>query len=72
MDIQCQQFEDHIEDKHTLYRGKDRLKNICESLREHAKSIIDFKKKKKLPLTRKELESHEDTEKSYICGIRLS
>ena len=31
---------DHIEDKHTLYRGKD---------------IIDFEKKKMLPLTRKEL-----------------
>ena len=28
---------DHIEDKHTLYRGKDCMKKFCESLGEHAK-----------------------------------
>ena len=33
---------DHIEDKHTLYRGKDCMKKFCESLREHAKSTIIF------------------------------
>ena len=44
---------DNIEDKHTLYREEDCKKNFCESLREHAKSIIDFEKKKKLPLKRK-------------------
>ena len=32
-----------IEDKHTLYRGKNYMKKFCESLREHAKSIIDVK-----------------------------
>ena len=37
---------DHIENKHTLYRGKDCMKKFCESLREHAKNIIDFEKKK--------------------------
>ena len=37
----------HIEDKHTLYHGKDCMKTFCESLREHVKSIIDFKNKKK-------------------------
>ena len=36
---------DHIKDKHTLYRGKDCMKKFCESLREQAKSIIDFFKK---------------------------
>ena len=35
---------DHIENKHVLYRGKDCTKKFCESLREHAKSIIDFEK----------------------------
>ena len=35
----------HIEDKHTLHRGKDCMKRICESLIERAKSIIDFEKK---------------------------
>ena len=46
----------HIEDKQTLYRGKDCMKRFCESLREHAKGIIDFEKKKMLSLIRKELE----------------
>ena len=30
----------HIEDKQTLHRGKDCMKKFCESLREHAKSIM--------------------------------
>ena len=37
---------DDIENKHTLYRGKDCMKKLCKSLREHAKNIIDFGKKK--------------------------
>ena len=45
-----------MEDKQTLYCGKDCMKKIFESLREHVKSIIDFEKKNILPLTRKELE----------------
>ena len=61
---------DHIEDKHPLYNGKDCMKKFCESLREHAKSIIDFKKKKLL-LTRKELKSFIDADVCYICGIRF-
>ena len=35
-----------IEDKHDIYRGKDYLKKFCESLREDAMKIINFKKKK--------------------------
>ena len=35
----------HIEGKHTLYKGKDCKKKLRESLREHIKSIIDFEKK---------------------------
>ena len=27
---------DHIDNKHSLYRGKDCMKNFCESLRKHA------------------------------------
>ena len=44
---------DHIGNKHTLYRGKDCMKKFCESLKEHAKSIIDFEKKKMLQLKNK-------------------
>ena len=33
---------DHIENKHTLYHGKDCMKKFCESLRECTKNIIDL------------------------------
>ena len=59
---------DHIENKHTLYRGKDCMKKFCGPLREHAKNIIDFEKKKMLPLTKEELKSHQDAKVCYICG----
>ena len=36
-----------IESKHDVYRGKECMKTFCESLREHAMKIINFKKKKK-------------------------
>ena len=62
---------DHIENKHTLYRGKDCMKKFCESLREHTKNIIDFEKKKMLPLTREELKSHQDAKFCHICGKRI-
>ena len=60
---------DHVEDKHTLYLGKDCMKMFCESLGEHAKSVIDFEKKKMSPLTRKE--SYEEAKVCYICRIRF-
>ena len=41
---------DHIEQKHSLYLRRDCMKNFCESLGEHAKSI-----KQNVILTRKEL-----------------
>ena len=43
------------------------MTKFCESLREHAKSIIDFEKEEILLLTKKKkLKSHEDAEN--ICG----
>ena len=47
------------------------MKKFYESLREHAKSIMDFEKKKMLPLIREELESHEDPTVCCICGTRF-
>ena len=44
------------------------MKKFCTSLREHAKNIIDFEKKKMLPLTKEELKSHQDAKVCYICG----
>ena len=35
-----------IDNEHDVYIGKDRMKNFCEFLREHAMKIISFKKKK--------------------------
>ena len=36
-----------IENKHDVYRRKDCMKKLCESLREHAMKIIIFRKKKR-------------------------
>ena len=50
---------DHKKSKHSLYFGKDCMKEFRKSLKEHAKSMIEFEKKKILPLTPKELKSHK-------------
>ena len=47
------------------------MKKFCESLREHAKNIIDFEKKKMLLLTKDELKPHQDAKVCYICGKRI-
>ena len=62
---------DNIENKHTLYRGEDCMKNFCEFLREHTKTIIDFEQKNMLPLTNEELKSYQDAKVCYICGKRF-
>ena len=47
------------------------MKRLYESLREHAKNIIDFEKKNMLPLPKEELKSHQDAKVCYICGKRF-
>ena len=47
------------------------MKICCISLREHAKNIIDFEKKKILTLIKEELKSHQDAKVCYICGKRF-
>ena len=44
------------------------MKKFCESLREHAKNIIDFENKKMLALTKEELKSNHDAKEYYICA----
>ena len=61
---------DHIENKHTLYCGKDCIKKFCTSLREYATYIIDFEKKM-LALTKEELKSYQDAKVCYICRKRI-
>ena len=58
---------DHIENKNSLYRGKDCMKKFCDSLKEHAKNIILFEKKKMLRLTKEELKSYQKAKVCYIC-----
>ena len=43
------------------------MKKFCTSLKEHAKNIIDFEKKKMLSLTKEELKSHKDAKVCYTC-----
>ena len=42
------------------------MKKFCTYLIERSKHIIDFGKKKMLPLTKEELKSHQDAKVSYI------
>ena len=57
----------NIENKHTLYCGKDCMKKFCSFLREHVKNIIDIEKKKMLLITKEELKSHQHARNCYIC-----
>ena len=41
----------NMENKHDIYSGKDCMKKVCESLKEHAIKIIDLKTKKMKLLT---------------------
>ena len=63
---------DHIKNKHTLYCGKDCMKKFCFSIREHATDLLKFEKRETSPLTKEELELHQDATNCYICGKRIS
>ena len=57
-----------IENKHDVDIGKDYMKKFCESLREHAMKIINFKKKKMKLLTKGQQESYGNVKICcYIC-----
>ena len=62
---------DNLKNKYSLYLGKNHMKKFSGSLREHAKNITDFEKEKMLPLTKKELKSHQDAKVCYICRKRF-
>ena len=63
---------DNIENKHILDHAEDCMKNFCSSLRDNATNVINFEKKKLLPLTKRELKLHWDVTACYICGKRFS
>ena len=56
-----------IENKHDVYKSKDCMKKFCKSLREYARKIINFKKKKMKLLTKQHQESYENPKICYIC-----
>ena len=49
------------------YRGKDCMKKFCKDLREHATKIINYEKKKMIPLTTEEKIYYNEQEICYIC-----
>ena len=57
----------NIESKHDVYRGKDSMKNFCESLREHAMKIINSKKKKNEVIKKEQQESYENAKICSVC-----
>ena len=56
-----------IENKHDVYRCKDCMKNICESLREHAMKMIGYKKQKMKLLKKKRQKLYEKLKICCIC-----
>ena len=47
------------------------MKMFCEDLRDQAIKIVYYEKKKMIPLTNKETESHEKQKVCYICKKNL-
>ena len=49
---------DKTKNKLDYYRGEDCMKKFCLNLREHSSKIINYEKKKMIPLTKKEEKHH--------------
>ena len=58
---------DESKKKLNYYRGKDCMKKFSKDLREHASKIINYEKKKMIPLTTEEKIYHNKQKISYIC-----
>ena len=58
---------DKAKSKLDYYRGKDCMKKIRKDLRTHATKIINYEKKKMIPLTIKEKIHYNEQEICYIC-----
>ena len=62
---------DQTKNKIDYYRGKDCTKKFCKDLREHATKIINYEKKKMIPLTIEEKIHYNEQEICYICKKEL-
>ena len=58
---------DESRNKLNYYRGKDCMKKFCKDLKEHAKRMINYEKKKIIPLTKEEKINYNDQQICYIC-----
>ena len=58
---------DESKNKLNYYRGRDCMKMFSKDLREHAGKIIDYEKKKMIPLTPEEKIYHNKQKICYIC-----
>ena len=58
---------DKSKNKLDYYGGKDCMKKFCKDLREHATKIINYEKKKLIPLTTEEKIHYNEQEICYIC-----
>ena len=58
---------DESKNKLYYYRGDDCMKKFCEDLREHSTKIINYEKKKIIPLKTKEEIYHNRQKVCYIC-----
>ena len=58
---------DKSKNKLDYYRGKDCMKKFCKDLRMHATKIINYEKKKMIPLTIKEKIHYNEQEICYTC-----
>ena len=63
---------DKSKNKVNHYRGKDCMKKFSKDLREHASKIIDYEKKKIIPLTTEEKIYHNKQKICYICKQEFS
>ena len=57
---------DKTKNKIDYYRGDDCMKKFCKDLREQATKIINYEKKKMIPLTKKEEKNHNKQKVCYI------
>ena len=58
---------DKTKNKLDYYRDKDCMKKFCLNLRENATKIINYEKRKTIPLTKKEEKKHNKQKVCYIC-----
>ena len=58
---------DESKNKLNYYRGKDCMKKFSKDLREYASKIINYEKKKMIPLTTEEKIYHNKQKIWYIC-----